>query len=59
MVEIPKHGREKTCHGVSMNGRFVRYVVVIRLQISLIGPVYLIGAWLGEDQRTSTIKMHV
>jgi hypothetical protein len=24
----------------------------------LIGPLYLIGVWVGEDQRTNTIKTH-
>ena len=25
----------------------------------LIGPLYLIGMWLGEDPRTNTINIHV
>ena len=34
-----------------------RYWGVIRF-LSLIGPLYLIGVWIGEDQRTNTIKTH-
>ena len=36
----------------------VRYVGVIWL-LFLIGPLYLNGMWLGEDQRTKTINTHV
>ena len=35
-----------------------RYAGVI-WWLFLIGPVYLIGVWLGEDQRTNAITTHV
>ena len=27
--------------------------------VFLIGPVYLVGMWFGEDQRANIIKAHV
>ena len=36
----------------------VRYAAVTQLLI-LIGHLNLVGAWLGEDQRTNTIKTHL
>jgi hypothetical protein len=35
----------------------LKYAGVIRL-FFLIGHLYLIGMWSGEDQRTNTIKLH-
>ena len=31
----------------------------LKWHLFLIGPLYLIGMWFGEDERASTIKTHV
>jgi hypothetical protein len=34
-------------------------IMHVYLVTFLIGPLYLVGVWFGEDQRISTIKTHV